>query len=234
MTETTTAPVNLSKSGIVDTIKADTGRRYALHARSRNLTTEQNNILTRAGNGHAIDVVEFRKAVTAALSLAATRAGQSMARREWTREARHLLYWADAIIDNHIQGLPTYEPGQRSPRIAELELEVEHAGVVNQSLTRDLTNLKQAASDERRRLCAEIDRERAARASLTELANAEIDKFQERHNQDHKELQGLYLEVNEAHAALEYAFGLLNDEQQSRLAGFRDGYAQRAIDVPSN
>lgn len=232
MTETITETTTTNAP--VAAIPRDTGRRYALHARSRNLTAEQNDILTRAGAGHEVDVVEFRKAATAALSLAATRAGQSMARREWTREARHLLYWADAIIDQHIKGLPVYEGGPRSPRIAELELEVEHAGVVNQSLTRDLTNLKQAASDERRRLCAEIDRERAARTSLTELANAEIDKFQERHNQDHKELQGLYLEVNEAHAALEYAFGLLNDEQQSRLAGFRDGYAQRAIDVPSN
>lgn len=241
MTETTTAPaaVDLTKSGIVDTIKADTGRRYALHARSRNLTTEQNNILTRAGNGHAVDVVAFRKAVTAALSLAATRAGQSMARREWTREARHLLYWADAIIDNHLAGLPTYEPGQRSPRIAELELEVEHAGVVNQSLTSDLTTLKQAASDERRRLCAEID---DAKATVNRIkvqankaiddANAEIKQVVEARRKDHEELSGLYLEVNSAHAALEYAFGLLNDEQQSRLAGFRDGYAQRVIDVP--
>lgn len=42
----------------------------------------------------------------------------------YTKECRHLLYWADAIIDQHVQGLPIYEGGARSPRIAELEAEV--------------------------------------------------------------------------------------------------------------
>jgi hypothetical protein len=215
------------KTTITAALQHDVSKAYAEKATSRLLKAEHNEVLLRAAASEEVDVVLFRKAATAALSLAATRAGQSMARRDWTREARHLIYWADAIIDQHVEGLPVYEKGARSPRIAELEREVEHAGVVNQSLTSDLTTLKQAASDERRRLCAEIDAGKAAYAKVVEAANGEIDKFQERHNQDHKELQGLYLEINEAHAALEYAFGLLNDEQQSRLAGFRDGYAAR-------
>lgn len=213
------------KSGPRATLVHDTSREYALNARSRKALPEWvNDVLTAAGKGEEVDVVEFRKAATQALSLASTRAGQSMGRRQWAREARHLIYWADAILDNHLKGLPVYEGGPRSPKIAELRNEI--------------SLLKQAASDERRRLCAEIDREKAARDSLQRLANQEIDAHravgleQEGVIADlEKTRDHLYAEINEAHAALEYAFTLLrSEEDKSRLAGFRDGYATRVND----
>lgn len=103
----------------------DTSREYAFRARSAKcLNDEHNGILLRASRGEEVDAYEFRKAVTAALSLAATRAGQSMARRTWTKEARHLLYIADAVIDNHRLGLQPLEPGTKSPTIKRLRAQV--------------------------------------------------------------------------------------------------------------
>lgn len=243
----------------------DTSREYADSARSRLLPEWADDALKAAAAGEEVDVVEFRKAATQALSLAATRAGQSPIRRRFTKEARHLIYWADAIIDNHIAGLPVYEGGPRSPKIAELRNEI--------------STLTQAASDERRRLCEEIDRARRSesieverttalireksalevevedlKATVIEAAeqigrgtrsydklkadaNKEIDRWKAQvddlltgRTNDLKAMQHLYDEINEAHAALEYAFGLLSDGDQRRLAGFRDGFATRVND----
>jgi hypothetical protein len=211
--------VPLAAEGPKASLTHETSRTYASKARSRALPEWANEILERAADGEEIDVVTFRKAVTQALSLAATRAGQSMGRRVWTREARHLIYWADAIIDNHIAGLPVYEGGPRSPKI--------HA------LQEEIIDLKQAASDERRRLCAEIDTEKArSLALIKEKSDLEIqveDLLQGRRN-DYDAMQHLYSECNEFHAALDYAFGLLSNADQARLAGFRDGYGTRVND----
>lgn len=229
--------VNLSKSGIVDTLKSDTSKAYAKKAKSRLLTAEQNSVLQRASEGHAVDVVAFRKAATAALSLAATRAGQSMARRDWTREARHLIYWADAIIDNHIEGLPTYEVGQRSRKIEALSVEVEHANSVNQNLAADLTRVRsaneelrqeryaltQAASDERRRLVAEIEEEKAARKSLTDLANAEIDRILAVSNERDTLLAETVKERDEMAQVISYILGALGEADRARVLGYWDG-----------
>lgn len=235
-TASTTTP-----NGVFASLTHQTSQVYAANATSRLLPEWANECLRVAAAGQEVDVVAFRKAATQALSMAATRAGQSLQRRKFTKEARHLIYWADAILDNHIAGLPVYEKGERSPKIAELR--------------REIYDLTQAASDERRRLCAEIDSlkgevDRAQRSEsieverttrLKEHANAEIDRLNEQiedllkgRSNDLAAMQDLYREVNEGHAALEYAFGLLrSEEDKSRLAGFRDGYAQRCIDVPT-
>ena len=131
-----------------------------------------------------------------------------------------------AVLENHADSLPTYEPGTRSPRIKALEIEVEHAGVVNQTLTNDLscerarvrdlireksavevklqdaqaerTMLTQAASDERRRLVGEIDG--AGRKLLA------ADKA-----------------LAEMALVLTYAFERMDAETQQRVMGFWDG-----------
>lgn len=109
-------------------LQHETSREYAFDSRSSKLLTDdQNAILSAAGRGEEVDVFEFRKAATAALSAASTRAGQSPARREFAKMARHLIYWADAILENHINGLPTYEPGERSPKIKALEKDLRSA-----------------------------------------------------------------------------------------------------------
>lgn len=205
---------------IVAALPHDTSRTYAKNAASRVLPPWANKVLKAAASGEEVDVVEFRKAATMALSLASTRAGRSMGRREWAKQARHLTYWADALIDQHLQGLPVYEPGARSPKIRELEKALTQATAELDKQTETVRNLRnergsltEAASEERRRLCAEID-------NLKVIVQ-----------QNDVTLDGLYQECNELHAALEYAFTLLLASDQSRLAGFRDGYAQHVNDA---
>lgn len=112
-------------SNIFRKLPSATAETYALQATSQKLLTdEQNRLLRLAARGQEVDVVEFRKAATAALSAASTRAGASPARREFAKEARHLIYWADAIIEAALDELPAFEPGERSRKVEELSTEV--------------------------------------------------------------------------------------------------------------
>lgn len=159
----------------------ETSRQYARNATSaRSLTSEQNAILNAAADGKEIDVVAFRKAATAALSLASTRAGQSMGRRVFAKEARHLIYWADAIIDNHIKGLPAYETGERSPKIARLQADLDHVIEEHRKVeeaaaqsNRDLLKLQSVAAEAQKQIDALLkDREEGIR----NLAEARRDR----------------------------------------------------------
>lgn len=112
-------------SKIFRKLPSATAETYAAHATSvRLLTDEQNIILFQGAQGQEVDVVEFRKAATAALSAAATRAGDSPSRRTFAKEARHLIHWADAIIEAALDELPAFEPGERSRKVEELSTEV--------------------------------------------------------------------------------------------------------------
>lgn len=104
-----------------------TSREYALGSDSAKLEDQHRKVLQAAGFGDEVDASAFRKAVTAALSLAATRGNKSSDRKEFTKMARHLLYIVDAVLDNALQGLPPVDPGARSPRIRQLERELAEA-----------------------------------------------------------------------------------------------------------
>lgn len=188
----------------------ETSREYALRSNSRSLPEEQRRILDAAAKGEEVDVFEFRKAATAALSLAATRAGQSMGRREFTKMARHLIYWADAILENHLDGLPVYAEGDRSRAVESLKRDVN-------SLTEAVTTT-QAALDQQTEHVRKVTSER--------------DEAQE-------QVRLLVDRASNAEAALEralaaaagriqrdifnYALSLLSLDDQQRVAGYADG-----------
>lgn len=153
---------------IAATLKHDTAKVYAGRARSSKLLEpEHNDILEAASKGQEVDVVAFRKAVTASFSAAATRYGQSPKRREATKELRHLAYWADAIIDQHIQGLPIYEAGPRSAKIRDLQAEN--------------SDLKARVVDHEKSLRAKAGESEALALAARDVANAkgEIDRLTE-------------------------------------------------------
>lgn len=98
----------------------------------------------------------------------------------------------------------------------------------------DLKAALHEASEQISRGTASYDRLRASADREIDRLLLECKAFDEVRQRDHATLQELYREVNEAHAALDYAFAkLLNQRSRNRLAGFRDGYAQRCIDVPT-
>lgn len=156
------------------TLQHHTSREYAERAKSRSLDPEHNEVLTYAADGQEVDVVLFRKAATAALSLASTRAGHSAARRTYAKEARHLIHWADAVIDNHIDGLPAYEPGERSRKVVELEARV---GDYEEAVREATTTLDRIVETSNRRdaLLAETVAERDTMAEVIAYALDRLD-----------------------------------------------------------
>lgn len=129
------------------TLTKETSRRYAADADSKVLDGATREILQKAAAGEPVDAYAFNAALTHAMSAAATRFGQSPARRRLTSKIRHLAYIAQAVIENHADNLPAYEQGERSRLVKELRGEI--------------STLTMAASAERRRLCREIDDHRA-------------------------------------------------------------------------
>lgn len=196
---------SLSGSTLRASLQHETSRQYAADSRSRKLLTdEQNLILELAFKGEEVDVYDFRKAATAALSAASTRAGQSPARREYAKRARHLIYWADALIDNHVKGLPVYEKGERSPKIKALEAE-----------TQDL----QATIDaDREQWKAEVSELRAALAE----AKAELDKTVDTLRTTTKNADFVKHQHDIILDVLHYASDRLKAEEAGRLHGYWD------------
>lgn len=212
-----------------------TSQQYAAKATSRLLTKEQNQVLTDAAKGKEVDVVEFRKAATAALSLAATRAGQSMARREWTREARHLIYWADAILDQHIQGLPIYEAGARSPKIASLESVVDKHQTYIADLEREIDENHKQAVAEGARLSAElkdaderlvkVTEERDGLQDRIDLQNETISEVAETLRESGKVLDEVVAQRDFYSTIIAYVLETASPEYAALVTGYADGIA---------
>jgi hypothetical protein len=180
------------------TLTKDTSREYALRSNSRKIDEPLRRVLDAAAQGETVDAVEFRKAVTAALSLAATRAGQSMGRREFTKMARHLLYIADAVIDNHIDGLPAYAEGDRSRAVEAFKTEVTEAQRAAESLADYL----------------EAERVRANEAEAA-LRLAEADR------------EALREKLSVEYAVMANAYSFLSVVDRARVEGFREGFTTR-------
>lgn len=198
-----------------------TAREYASDLRSNVLKHESNAILQDVANGESVDAYALNAALTDAMSSCATRAAQSLARREMTKKVRHLAYIVQAVLENHADNLPAYAEGQRSRAVAEAKSALAHARVEIDNLVDALRNerqesatLKQAASDERRRLVEEIDYEKGRVAALIREKTSE-------------ELLSETLQ-----AALTYALTLLPVEERRMVeayeAGFSKGRSNRA------
>jgi F0F1-type ATP synthase membrane subunit b/b' len=214
----------------VRSLPHETQRQYALKARSRLLDVGQNAVLYNAAQGEPVDVFAFRQAATAALSLASTRAGQSMARRDWAREARALIHWADAILESHLDGLPVYAEGDRSRLIealkadneaivAEVSKALNDAKTEIEDLTNEVGRLTAVASREaERRRDAEAEQRRSeisheqTYASLADDYRALKADF---------EAQGGFIVRN---AKVEgFARSLLDEVGRAKVEGFIEG-----------
>lgn len=113
-----------------------------------------------------------------------------------------------------------------------LEL-LRDAKTTENALRNRIENLIDDLDRARRSESVEVQRTAALIREKTDLEIQVEDLLKGRTN-DLATMQELYLEINGANAALDYAFSdLLNQRQRNRLAGFRSGYAQRAIDVPT-
>lgn len=196
-----------------------TAREYAAAANSRVLEESSQKVLRSASQGRMVDAYALNAAITDAMRSCSTRLGQSMARRDLNRKVAYLGHICQAVLENHADGLPVYEPGQRSRLVEELRLEVEHAGVVNQSLTRDL-------SAERERTAALIREKTQAEVAFDDLkkaANAEIDRIGAAVNHNLEVATEALADRDTLGAVLCYALEHLDAEARQRVFGYWDG-----------
>jgi hypothetical protein len=213
--EKTTRPLIRFDDADVD---RSTARRYAADIISRVNKPKTNEVMEAV----AYDLAE---ACTDAMRHVATRFGQSMVRRREGEKVAHLAYIAHAVLANHADGLPVYEPGARSRRVEELSLEVEHAGVVNQTLTADLTKERNARREaERQYLDAQRRAETAegALAALKAAANDEVTRLGMAVNSNLEAALQSMAERDEVAQVLLYALEHLDAEKRQRVFGFWD------------
>lgn len=182
----------------------ETSKRYAALSNSRKLEDDQRNVLDAAANGQEVDAWAFHTAVTAALSLAATRAGQSMGRREYTKMARHLLYISGAVLENSLRGLPPVDPGTRSPKIAEQKREIDDLRATVQRMAADVRRANDAVEAEKTLRAEAIVEKTEVEAAWKRLA--ESGRNQRRQ--------------------FDYAMSLLDTESKFKVVGFGDALSE--------
>jgi hypothetical protein len=234
-TEQYLTPIDAPKVGrpTIDfsTPSRETARRYAEALPSRILLAEHNTTLKRVAQGSAaVDAYRLNEALMASMRSGATRFGQSVGRREFTRKVAYLAHITQAVLENHADQLPIYEGGPRSPRIAALEKQVEdertNLRCAEKLWGEERSNLTQAASDERRRLCSEIDALKdgvaEAKAEIEELTNIleasrQIGEVRDRLVDDTAQ------ERNTLGAVLAYVFERADEAFQAEISGYWNG-----------
>lgn len=171
----------------------ETSRDYARAADSRVLDAHHRAILTKAADGHPVDAYAFNAALTAAMSSAATRLGQSMARRALTSKIRHLAYKTQAVLENHADGLPAYAEGDRSRAVEAAKAGLREAKDTLDAVTAERDRLRADLTLVEGNLGGQINRAEAAE----KLAGGTFD-------------------------ALQYALTFLGETEQARVKGYVD------------
>jgi len=180
-------------------------RDAAAYAISRSNKREESNVvLAAAARGESVDAYALNAAVLDAMRSATTRLGQSSGRRVMAKQFAHLGHIVQAVLENHADNLPGYEPGARSRLLTEAHDAIGSA-------KREIDHLTTALADVNARHTARLD-ELAAYSAETraqhaaELADAERARVV-------------------ADNALDYVARFLTPEQIAQVQGFKDGVA---------
>lgn len=204
-----------------------TARDYAAAADSRILKTESRVALQAAAKGGEVDAYALNAAVVDAMRSATTRLGQSMARRDLARKVAYLGHIAQAVIENHADGLPTYDSSvARSRKVQELSREISHSTEVNQALTRDLTAARdglrfaeQSFAEERATLTEEAREHAAGRVALDQRLTEVIAEKTKAEAEAAEAVQDRDVYA----AAVAYILESLDTENKARVLGYLDG-----------
>lgn len=175
-----------------------TAREYAARAIGTKMKEEHQRTLRSASRGEKVNLLALNAALADAQRQNATRYGRSPDRRQGATELAHLQYIVQGSLSNVLDGLPPVDPGARSPKIKALQQRVDF-------LESERSTLTQAASDERRRLCAEINEYEAAVVAAT------------------SELEKITAARDTALQVLAYALGKIDEDlDRERVLGFWD------------
>lgn len=196
-------------------------REFARDAVSKVLSDEDNEILAAAGAGESVDAYALNRAVLAAMRSATTRLGQSTARRSMASGFAHLGHIVQAVLENHADNLPGYEPGARSRLLDEAGTALREARVEVERLTSVIDERTSESSE----VIADLHRQIAALkdAGAERLPEVVADLTTARTN-----LSQTIREANEFEATLAYAKSLLSDEDRLKVEGFGLGFTEGA------
>lgn len=220
-------------------------RQYAADLDSRVLKPENRAVLQAASRGEKVDAYDLNRAVTEGLSSCATRLGQSMARRELTRKGRHLGYIAQAVLENHADGLPGMEPGARSRKIETLEGQIAALEAAGRDALAQVEPLTARLDEERqaresliaihngrlKTLANERDeaRDRAVKAEYAaELLDERVTEVVAEKTYAEAKLSDAEAEIAWLRATLEYAQTFADSETVARVLGFQDALTRKA------
>lgn len=199
-----------------DRSKARTAASVAI---SKVLSDEHNALFLAAAEGESVDAYALNEAVLAAMRSATTRLGQSSGRRLMARQFAHLGHIVQAVLDNHADDLPGYEPGARSRKVETLEGEV--------------SALRTAGADalaEVERLTEVIDERTTEYAGIIENLNREIADMHAGREPLRANLAQTIREANEFEATLAFVTQFLTPEQVNQMTGFQHGFRKGAED----
>ena len=220
-----------------------TARAYAEIIDSRVLQASSRAALQAAARGEQVDAYALNAAITDAMRSATTRCGQSASRRELATKVAYLGHITQAVLENHADSLPVYGKGERSRLLAEVkpalaaaqqevEAQTERANQFRTRLERsegERSQFLQAASDERRRLCAEIDEGNAA----LEEATANYEALQRVAERRDALLAEMVAENDRLLQIQGYALDLLPHDMRQRVLGYADGVGQSRVERAS-
>lgn len=181
------------KTGVANRLTNSQERNYAHQATSRILPAWVNSILDDAAKGKTFDAWVFQCALTHVLSIAATRDGQSMGRRVWTRQARTLAHANQAVLQEALANLR--DPDER---VAAMQIAYDDLNARYSESVRALDNERLAHQDQAGHL-------------RTALAKAEEVSGQ------------WYASWTKTSRMLGYARRLLSATDSARVDGYADG-----------
>lgn len=196
-------------------------RSQAETANSRVLPKSSQKVLKTAARGGQVDAYDLLFAATDALQSAATRCGQSMARRAMAEQIRSLISVAERAILKHADAIAVAS-GDDGP-ITKLRLDLA-----------DAEHDRDEATQTIRVMGATHDRKVAALQSSLADAHAENDRLRNRFTELSNDAEELRREIdirfadalatkNRFSKALDYATALLSYDLQQRVKGYLDG-----------
>jgi len=183
-----------------------TAREYAETLKGRcHKYAETNEVLSAVANGEQVDAYRLNAVLPDVFSGCATRAGQSMERRQYTKRARHLAHIAQAVLDNHADGLPAYAEGDRSRAVEDMKEAVK------------------AATDEVARLTAALEAEKLRVANHAGTIRR-LESIATAHLEDGNAARA---EVSRLSLVIGYTRGLGTPEQAAQSLGYQHGLEGR-------
>lgn len=207
-----------------------TAREYAESLLTTNLVPDNYAVLKDASLGYVVDAYALNEAVLDAMRQAATRFSQSSQRRESAKRAAYLGHVTQAVLENHADQLPAYEPGERSRAVQSWkEIATSHQTHI-ETLTEEAeerVRLLDEASDALRQAKHEVD----LGTQYREFADAEVTRLLLELEEANRRAELAEAERDAAAATISYVAERLYEVGRAEMLGYWEGVKDATLPV---